>query len=191
MIDAIADGSFAPDSQRSKFFVNAPEDAEKGPSKAGEADAGSCNAAKNPAEVESAVSELLEFSGGGIANVELDSGVASPSTPVAGDHDVATDDNGKAAAEEVLSSSSESSGDLSSAESIEPEPAARVKRFRARIPEGQCWFVHSKSHLVHRHDGDEVNGIKFTVCGKRLTKNYAPCTEATAWNVLCKSCNRK
>ena len=93
--------------------------------------------------------------------------------------------------EEDGSSSSDSSGAPTSDESEIDEPAAKVKRFRARIPEGQAWFVHSKSHLVHRLDGDDLEGIRFTVCGKRLTDMYEPCTEATAWNILCKSCNRK
>lgn len=67
----------------------------------------------------------------------------------------------------------------------------RVKRFRVRIPVHESWYVHGKSNLVHRFDGDVHNDVKFLVCGKRLTAAYSPCTEATAWNTLCKSCNRK
>ena len=88
-------------------------------------------------------------------------------------------------------SSTDSSGCLSSDDSDLVEPPPKVKRFRARIPEGQRWYVHSKSHLVHRFDGDDHNGLRFLVCGKRLTEAFTLCTEASAWNVLCKSCNRR
>ena len=95
---------------------------------------------------------------------------------------------------EALVSDSDSSSSSSAASSDDPETAAaqpRVKRFRARIPDREEWFVHSKSHLVHRFNGDSHNDVKFLVCGKRLTDSYSRCTEATAWNTLCKSCNRK
>lgn len=88
-------------------------------------------------------------------------------------------------------SSTDSSGCLSSDDSDLVEPPPKMKRFRARIPEGQRWYVHSKSHLVHRFDGDDHNGLRFLVCGKRLTEAFTLCTEASAWNVLCKSCNRR
>ena len=86
-------------------------------------------------------------------------------------------------------SSSGSSVGSSSSDSEKNEPTPRVKRFRAKIPEEQAWFVHSKSTLVHRFDGDTHNSVKYLVCGKRLTSAYEPCVEATAWNVLCKTCN--
>ena len=175
VIDAIAEGSFSPDSQRSEFFRKQSTALERSEDDADPAlgeDLEPCQT-----EPESNVSELLECSGGGIE---------------AGD-DLPVQENQEAreAASDDSSSSSDSEGEASSAESDEPEPAARVKRFRARIPEGQKWFVHSKSHLVHRHDGDVHNGMLFTVCGRRLNAAYFPCTEATAWNVLCKSCNRR
>ena len=88
-------------------------------------------------------------------------------------------------------SSSSGSGAMSSDDSEVADPPTRVKRFRARIPTDEQWYVHSKSHLVHRFDGSSHNTTRFLVCGKRLTEAYALCTEATAWNVLCKSCNRK
>ncbi|CAL1140591.1 unnamed protein product [Cladocopium goreaui] len=191
VIDAIADGSFAPDSQRSKFFATPPGEEAVGPADNGDAVAGFGDAAMGSAGVGTAVSELIEFSGGGVELADTGSEVPSPSPLALGEHDGAVDGPQGAELGGEDSSSSESGGDLSSSESVVMETTARVKRFRAKIPEGQCWFVHSKSHLVHRHDGDEVDGMKFTVCGKRLSSNYVPCTEATAWNVLCKSCNRK
>ena len=175
VIDAIADGSFSPDSQRSEFFRKDVATQER------REDVAAPNHGEDlelcQTEPESVVSELLECSGGGI---DVDKDLPAKENQQAGD--VTSEDS---------SSSSDSEGELSSAESDEPEPAARVKRFRARIPEDQKWFVHSKSHLVHRHDGDVHEGILFTVCGRRLTGAYFPCTEATAWNVLCKSCNRR
>ena len=88
-------------------------------------------------------------------------------------------------------SSSDEEKQLSSSESDMPDlPPPRVKRFRARIPVDEKWYVHSKSRLVHRFEGGH-EGPQILVCGKRLTKAYEPCTEATAWNVLCRSCNRR
>ena len=84
------------------------------------------------------------------------------------------------------SSSDASSSDSSDVAVVQP----RVKRFRAKIPADENWFVHAKSILVHRFNGDVHNDVKFLVCGKRLTTSYVPCSEATAWNALCKSCNR-
>lgn len=189
VIDVIADGNFSPDSQRSEFFrkdhASVAHEGELG----SHADVPGDEMGPCQTEPEGNVSELLECSGGGFEigkgdqNVDLPHHEAGVSSPVSEPKDGTPDDS---------PSSSDSSGALSSAESVEPEPASsRVKRFRARIPESQLWFVHSKSHLVHRHDGDVHDGVLFTVCGRRLSSAYAPCTEATAWNVLCKSCNRK
>ena len=88
-------------------------------------------------------------------------------------------------------SSSSGSDALSSDHSDVAEPPARVKRFRAKIPKEESWYVHSKSHLIHRFDGTRHNTMRFLVCGKVLTDAYALCTEATAWNTLCRSCNRR
>ena len=186
VIDAIAEGRFLPDSQRSEFFCDpvAGGEADKACSVAPE---GSQGSADHFADQASGVSELLDFSGGGIEPVEqtVDAvgqnalGEEAPGAP-----EIYHSDGEQ-------SSSTDSSGALTSDESDADEPVVRVKRFRAKIPDGQAWFVHSKSHLIHRFDGNEVEGIKFTVCGKRLTETYGPCTEATAWNILCKSCNRK
>lgn len=84
-------------------------------------------------------------------------------------------------------SSEVGSSDSSDAAVLQP----RVKRFRVKIPVNESWNVNAKSNLVHRFNGDTHNDVKFLVCGKRLTAAYNPCTEATAWNTLCKSCNRK
>lgn len=175
VIDAIADGSFSPDSQRSEFFKKGVAT----PVRTEDADVPPHGEELEPRQTEpdSAASELLECAGGGV-DLDEELPVQENQQP-----DDATSENS--------SSSSGSEGESSSGESDEPEPAARVKRFRARIPEDQKWFVHSRSHLVHRHDGDVHEGILFTVCGRRLTETYAPCTEATAWNVLCRSCNRR
>ena len=88
-------------------------------------------------------------------------------------------------------SSSSGSDALSSDHSDVAEPPARVMRFRAKIPKEESWYVHSKSHLIHRFDGTRHNTMRFLVCGKVLTDAYALCTEATAWNTLCRSCNRR
>lgn len=93
--------------------------------------------------------------------------------------------------DEDSESSSGESDALSSDHSDVAEPPARVKRFRARIPKEESWYVHSKSHLIHRFDGTRHNSVRFLVCGKILTDAYALCTEATAWNTLCRSCNRR
>ena len=63
-------------------------------------------------------------------------------------------------------SSSSGSDALSSDHSDVAEPPARVKRFRARIPKEESWYVHSKSHLIHRFDGTLHNTMRFLVCGK-------------------------
>ena len=186
VVDAIAEGRFLPDSQRSEFFCDpvAGGEAGKACSVAPEC---SQVSADNHADQASGVSELLDFSGGGIEPVEqtvdaVDQNALDEEVPGAPE---------TCHSEGEQSSSTDSSGALTSDESDADEPVVRVKRFRAKIPDGQAWFVHSKSHLVHRFDGNEVEGIKFTVCGRRLTGTYGPCTEATAWNILCKSCNRK
>lgn len=111
--------------------------------------------------------------------------------------DIADDEDGGPGHAQVLDdgedsdSSSSGSDALSSDHSDVAEPPARVKRFRARIPKEESWYVHSKSHLIHRFDGTRHNAMRFLVCGKLLTDAYALCTEATAWNTLCRSCNRR
>ena len=188
VIDSIAEGSFSPDSQRSEFFKAYQEVGSQDFGHDGVGQQAADDVAPSHAEGESNVSLLLECSGGGVDHPEPDQ---DSQAPLEGDELAAPEAAQRESEPEESSSSSDSDGALSSAESAAPEPASRVKRFRAKIPENQLWFVHSKSHLVHRHDGDVKDGVMFTVCGRRLTGTYAPCTEATAWNVLCKSCNRR
>ena len=186
VIDAIHAGSFTPDCQRSDFFkrpangAQTPED----PCLNGEGTYNSVGVSAG--EVQSDMSELHECAGGEIG---------PPGLPHADSHQgnqADVDQDGTEKAEQTLSdSSSDSSVGSSSSDSEAVEPTSRVKRFRAKIPEEQAWFVHCKSTLVHRFDGDTHNGMKYLVCGKRLTSAYVECTEATAWNVLCKSCNRR
>ena len=102
------------------------------------------------------------------------------------------------AGEEVMSigassDSSSCSDSQSSKDSDNDVPAPRVKRFRPRIPAEEEWFVHARSHLVHRLDVDDQTGsdMRFLACGKRLTAAYRKCTEADAWNTLCKSRNKR
>ena len=172
VIDSIAEGKFSPDSQRSEFFnmsvvsKDLPE-ADDSRSIHSRADA-------------SAMSELYvdeSCPAPDAVNAGLDADVLS-----AGPDEPAVDDS---------DSSSDSDGSLVSVESFSQEPVARVKRFRARIPAEESWFVHARSHLVHRYNGNEHFGQKFLVCGKLLTDAYGPCTESSAWNVLRKSCNRR
>jgi hypothetical protein len=187
--DAIADGSFSPDSQRSEFFRAEHDSGEFEEVRTGEMPAAAETLVPSQTELESNVSELLECSGGGVEATEP--GVDDHALQAGNGVPEHASEPEQADASNSSSSSSDSDDALSSAESDQPEPAARVKRFRAKIPENQLWFVHSKSHLVHRHDGNVQDGTMFTVCGRRLTGVYKPCTEATAWNVLCKSCDRK
>ena len=76
---------------------------------------------------------------------------------------------------------------------VECAPQTRVKRFRARIPEGDKWFNHTKSHILHCLDAsaNEYAGISVMLCGKRLTDMYQPCDKASEMNVLCKMCLKK
>ena len=145
VIDSIAEGKFSPDSQRSEFFnmsvvsKDLPE-ADDSRSIHSRADA-------------SAMSELYvdeSCPAPDAVNAGLDADVLS-----AGPDEPAVDDS---------DSSSDSDGSLVSVESFSQEPVARVKRFRARIPAEESWFVHARSHLVHRYDGNEHFGQKFLVC---------------------------
>lgn len=189
-IDEIADGSFSPDNPRSEFFKS---------KEAAQCTSGAvgclevpddCASVKSLLAEPSLLSELHDFQGEEApgANgpvLEFSAHCQAPQSADLGVGDqvpVDSDDS---------SSSSDSSGRLSSDDSDVADPPLKVKRFRARIPEGQKWYVHSKSHLVHRFDGDDANGLRVLVCGKRLTDAFTLCTEASAWNVLCKSCNRR
>ena len=190
VIDEIADGSFCPDNPRSEFFRRKDQahDMEKAAGRTPGLD--DCASVKSSLAVPSLMSELHDFQG-----EEVPGCADAVSHPPARDPELAGDAalvEGQVVEESDDSdSSTDSSGCLSSDDSDLVEPPPKVKRFRARIPEGQRWYVHSKSHLVHRFDGDDHNGLRFLVCGKRLTEAFTLCTEASAWNVLCKSCNRR
>ena len=179
VIDSVADGTFSPDAERSLFFRD---------------------------RVGIPIEETQQFVKR--ETVDEDDFIIIPDSPIEC-HDTAppgvahgevVEDagNSQQAADsgvvdaEGFDSDSSSSGSATSSDGPETDVAQpRVKRFRARIPDSEEWFVHSKSHLVHRFNGDHHNDVKFLVCGKRLTDVYVRCTEATAWNTLCKSCNRK
>ena len=186
VIDSIHEGNFTPDSQRSEFFKRATDDVAT-PVEPGFSDKNARNAVDgSTGEVESAYSELHECAGGEAGPTGL-----PHADNHAGDHAEVGEDGTEKASASASDSSSDSSVGSSSSDSEDLEPTPRVKRFRAKIPEEQAWFVHSKSTLVHRFDGDTHNDVKYLVCGKRLTSAYVACTEATAWNVLCKTCNRR
>ena len=90
------------------------------------------------------------------------------------------------------SDSSSSSDAESSASSAIEEPPTKVRRFRPKVPADELWYVHRKSHILHRHEqGDEGWNIRFLSCGKRLTDAYSRSTESSAWNVIYKMCARK
>ena len=189
VIDDIADGSFSPDNPRSEFFKRSEVAQNTGVATGCVEVPDDFASVKSSLAEPSLVSELHDFQG------EEAPGANDPGlVPAPGRAHKSTDEG---AGRQVLvdsedsSSSSDSSGRLSSDDSDVADPPPKVKRFRARIPEGQKWYVHSKSHLVHRFDGDDANGLRVLVCGKRLTDAFTLCTEASAWNVLCKSCNRR
>lgn len=186
VIDSIVDGTFAPDCQRSEFFQCESAAPQKSAAPADEDADG--HTVEDPAagEVESAMSELHECAGGDFG---LETDVISNAPMADAEVEIAAPDG--TAESESSDSSSGSSVGSSSSDSETNEPTPRVKSFRAKIPEEQAWFVHSKSTLVHRFDGDTHNSVKYLVCGKRLTNAYEPCVEATAWNVLCKTCNKR
>ena len=174
VIDCVADGTFSPDAERSRFF--------REPSDISHEEPHQC--VKQEAAVEDGFIVIPDspevFTDDTIGNTCENTGIQ--------EH---MDDS---CAGETLVLDSDSSSSSSAESSDDPETATaqpRVKRFRARIPHREECFVHSKSHLVHRFNGDSRNDVKFLVCGKRLTDSYSRCTEATAWNILCKSCNRK
>ena len=196
VIDAVHNGSFFPDDQRSGFF-KAPKDLRPTPPtvKVEPGDDGHgasvCSSPYEPSIAEG--SDQVDSSavmcvndaqfglpGDGVGNATNNFGIRgqNDSQPLHGD-------------DEDSDSSSSGSDSLSSDHSVVADPPARVKRFRARIPKDESRYLHSKSHLIHRYDGTCHSAMRFLVCGKLLTDAYALCTEATAWNTLCRSCNRR
>ena len=183
MIDSICNGDFRPDERRSEFFRSAT---------AGDEPCGESLVKREYDDVHVVDSDIETVDEPLVAPPEGGSfppprgeadGADSPLAGSSHDCDVASDVDSE--------SSTIGSHDESSANSDAVEPPARVKRFRARIPQDESWYVHSKSHLIHRCTGEMQNMVRLLVCGKRLTEAYVRCTEATAWNTLCRSCNRR
>ena len=196
VIDAVHSGSFFPDDQRSGFFKDAMGARPAHSVVKVEHDEFCRGLSVCSSPYEPSVAEV------DVQNCSKDVGVSGSAQPgypceaveegpnvcgVDGKNDP-TDLNGDG---DDTDSSSSGSDALSSDHSVVADPPARVKRFRARIPADERWYVHSKSHLIHRFDGTCHNAMRFLVCGKLLTDAYALCTEATAWNTLCRSCNRR
>ena len=169
VIDDIHAGKFSPDCQRSEFFKEKPP----------------IVAVSEPTPpVQSAShSTLGSWSPVGVDGQPGDT-QSQPEEPQNADE---TESVG------ASSDSSSLSDSQSSQDSSEDAPLPKVKRFRPRIPADEAWFVHARSHLVHRLDANDQAGgdLKFLACGKRLTAAYHKCTEADAWNTLCQSCNKR
>jgi hypothetical protein len=174
MIDAIYDGSFSPDGERSTFFrPHAPE-----PAKSTTAPV-KLEGMDDDGFILVSESECAPLDAPGT----MDDGDVQSTPAGCEPHNADVDGN---SSDSDSSSNDASSSDSSDVAVVQP----RVKRFRAKIPADESWFVHAKSCLVHRFNGGVHNDVKFLVCGKRWTTSYVPCSEATAWNALCKSCNR-
>ena len=90
------------------------------------------------------------------------------------------------------SGSESSSGFESSASSVHDPVQSRVKRFRPKVQESENWYVHHKSHMLHKLDEkDEYFKGRFFLCGKRLSEAYSKSTESTAMNSMCKVCTKR
>ena len=164
VIDEIHAGRFSPDSQRSEFFKGSQQVVAVSES--------------DPPDPAAELSTERSWSH-----------VDQPA------QDGATNSNAEEEAHDIdASSDSSSCSETQSSNDSDTEvPVPKVKRFRPRIPAEEEWFVHAKSHLVHRLDVCDQAGsdMRFLACGKRLTPAYRKCTEADAWNTLCKSCNKR
>ena len=196
VIDAVHKGSFFPDDQRSGFF-KAPRDTmpQSSTVKIEPDDVAHCESVCS-SPYEPSVAEGNDLPGPNDFVLVGDAQVGLPksvSDDPAIDFDLRRQNDSLPLHGDDMDSDSSSSGSdaLSSDHSVVADPPARVKRFRARIPRDESWYVHSKSHLIHRYEGTCHNSMRFLVCGKLLTDAYALCTEATAWNTLCRSCNRR
>ena len=184
MIDAISEGSFCPDEPSSGFFrpttgeCNPPPVTEAGTEQFGQPGAEPENfSPRSPAE--GSTGDFEKVDGGGLDGDDPNAAKdVSPGQLQTGGH---SDSDSSSSGSDVMTSD----------DSEVPDPPARVKRFRVRIPKEESWYVHSKSHLIHRFDGTVHNMVRFLVCGKRLNDSYTLCTEATAWNTLCRSCNKR
>ena len=181
MIDEIHNGNFSPDNQRSKFFPKGAVAVETTSRDGPALDPPGFNDSQLPVDAVVKVEPS-----------EPETDAELHAVPAHGD-DAPVSELGESGEIIESSDSSSSSDESSSSESDGNEAQRKVKRFRARIPRDESWYVHRRSHLIHRFEpGDQFFGdTKFLVCGKQLTDAYSLCTEASAWNSLCKSCNRK
>ena len=67
------------------------------------------------------------------------------------------------------SDSSSSSDAESSASSAIEEPPTKVRRFRPKVPADELWYVHRKSHILHRHEqGDEGWNVIYKMCARKM-----------------------
>ena len=178
VIDAVHDGSFFPDDQRSGFFKVAPKSGQ--PARV---------VKEEPAEFERGISVCSSQYEPSIADMSQQEGCHETRANSADVIDPHCSDEGNTDAvvgrpcpiglstepPDVEESESSPSGSdaLSSDHSVVADPPARVKRLRARIPQEESWYVHSKPHLIHRYDGTCHNTMRFLVCGKLLTDAYA------------------
>ena len=82
---------------------------------------------------------------------------------------------------------------VSDEEEFPPDAVPKVKRFRARIPSSEVWFVHKKSKILHKKDVElsEFWGRTYLMCGKMQSDSFEPYTESNALNTLCKVCVRR
>eukprot|EP00435_Cladocopium_sp_Y103_P046499 s2235_g13.t1 len=152
VIDAVHAGSFQPDSQRSEFFKSTGLGVDAAQ---GHADfEGPCDGVYTPAashSYEPSLAGSWELTGSALKAHEAEVHSPGPSNAAG----LGGDDASHAAHDSGSSDSSSSDGDgFSSDGSDLVEPPARVKRFRAKIPAEEKWYVHSRSHLVHRYDGN-------------------------------------
>eukprot|EP00435_Cladocopium_sp_Y103_P013107 s3507_g3.t1 len=186
VIDAVAAGNFMPDSQRSEFFKPGFHDVQN---VVHDGTQGKYSPAPS-APYEPSIADDWERVGSEADPVHTS--VHSPAFSESNNPEACSEKfEGAIEGDEESDSSSSAGDDLSSDDSELVEPPPKVKRFRAKIPQEERWYVHSKSHLIHRFSGNEHNEVRFLDCGKTLTDSYKLCTEATAWNVLCKTCNKK
>ena len=183
LIDDVHAGMFAPDGERSKFFRSACEQTDIPVKDEQQVSSDVVSLIDSPQAPGEEVPSQVEAGALGFVAGD-DTAPESQLAPTDAQNEPLNDFG------DETDSSSESCAS-STEESDVQEPQARVKRFRAKIPSNEKWYVHSKSHLIHRFESDAQSDVPLLVCGKRLTGSYVACTEATAWNTLCKSCNRR
>jgi hypothetical protein len=137
MIDAIHDGTFSPDGERSTFFRASADVPER----------------SNDVQVKR---EGLDDDGFIlVSDSECNEHTGVPGTAVDEIAEPPSADLGGDSSDSDSSSSDAGSSDCSDVALMQPH----VKRFRARIPLDESWYVHAKSNLVHRFNGDVHNDV--------------------------------